>query len=149
MTEQLIKIVKRSKKRLGLGYGSGKGGHTVGRGQKGQKARGKVGILFEGMKMKKSQIKKLPFLRGKGKKFLRTKPIAIALLALSEFPAGSKVDLELLIKSKIVDGDKARRHGVKILGSAKVKKMEVFLPVSKSAAKSIEDAGGKVIKDNS
>jgi large subunit ribosomal protein L15 len=64
---KLPKIVLRRKKRVGRGYGSGKGGHTVGRGQKGQKARGKVGVLFEGVKMKKSLIKRLPLVRGKGK----------------------------------------------------------------------------------
>ncbi len=64
---KLPKIVARGKKRVGRGRGSGKGGHTVGRGQKGQKARGKVGVLFEGMKMKKSLIKRLPLQRGKGK----------------------------------------------------------------------------------
>lgn len=64
---KLPKVVLRGKKRLGRGYGSGKGGHTVGRGQKGQKARNKIGILFEGMKMKKSLIKRLPLQRGKGK----------------------------------------------------------------------------------
>lgn len=47
--------------------GSGKGSHTVGRGQKGQKARGSVGVLFEGVKMKKSLLKRLPLMRGKGK----------------------------------------------------------------------------------
>lgn len=46
--------------------GSGKGSHTVGRGQKGQKSRGSVPVIFEGMKMKKSLIKRLPKMRGKG-----------------------------------------------------------------------------------
>lgn len=47
--------------------GSGKGSHTSGRGQKGQKTRRKIGVLFEGMKMKKSFLKRLPLMRGKGK----------------------------------------------------------------------------------
>ena len=34
----------RDSKRLGRGIGSGKGGHTVGRGTKGQKARNKVNL---------------------------------------------------------------------------------------------------------
>jgi len=63
----LPKIVNRSAKRVGRGYGSGKGGHTTGRGTKGQKAREKVRIFFEGTKMKKSLIKRLPFQRGKNK----------------------------------------------------------------------------------
>lgn len=60
-------VVGKSKKRVGRGLGSGKGGHTVGRGQKGQKTRGKISPLFEGTKVKKSLIKRLPLLRGKGK----------------------------------------------------------------------------------
>lgn len=65
--DNLPRIKTKAKKRVGRGYGSGKGGHTVGRGQKGQKTRGKVGPLFEGTKMKKSLIQRLPMLRGKGK----------------------------------------------------------------------------------
>jgi len=63
----LPKVVERSKKRRGRGIGSGKGGHTSGRGEKGQKSRGSIGVLFEGMKMKKSLLKRLPLMRGKGK----------------------------------------------------------------------------------
>ncbi|MFA6981561.1 MAG: uL15 family ribosomal protein, partial [Patescibacteria group bacterium] len=43
-----IKGNKKRGKRRGLGYGSMKGGHTTGSGQKGQKARGKVSLGFEG-----------------------------------------------------------------------------------------------------
>ena len=64
---RLPKVVEKRKKRVGRGMGSGKGSHTAGRGQKGQKARTKVGILFEGMKTKKSLLKRLPLMRGKGK----------------------------------------------------------------------------------
>lgn len=60
-------IVTKKGKRVGRGYGSGKGGHTVGRGQKGQKTRGKIGPLFEGTKNKKSLFQRLPVIRGKGK----------------------------------------------------------------------------------
>jgi len=63
-----------AKKRLGRGYGSGKGGHTSGRGQKGQKSRTNLHILFEGLKVKKSTIKKFPLLRGKGKFLAKPKP---------------------------------------------------------------------------
>jgi ribosomal protein L15 len=64
---QLPKVVSKRKKRVGRGMGSGKGSHTVGRGQKGQKSRGKINVLFEGMKVRKSLLKRLPLLRGKGK----------------------------------------------------------------------------------
>lgn len=67
MEIRLPKVVTKRKKILGRGIGSGKGGHTSSRGQKGQKSRGGVHILFEGMKTKKSLIKRLPLMRGKGK----------------------------------------------------------------------------------
>lgn len=67
MNTQLPKVVAKSKKRVGRGMGSGKGSHTSGRGQKGQKSRGTIGVLFEGMKVRKSFLKRLPLLRGKGK----------------------------------------------------------------------------------
>lgn len=63
----LPKVVMRGDKRVGRGLGSGRGGHTVGRGQKGQKSREKVSISFFGTKVKKSLLKKLPMQRGKGK----------------------------------------------------------------------------------
>jgi len=63
----LPKVVAKGKKRVGRGMGSGKGSHTVGRGQKGQKTRRKIGVIFEGVKMKKSLLKRLPLMRGKGK----------------------------------------------------------------------------------
>lgn len=145
MKALLPKVVKGRKKRVGRGYGSGKGGHTVGRGQKGQKARSRVNILFEGTKVKKSLLKRLPLQRGKGKLKAGKKPLIVKLALLNLLPAGSKVDLELLIKEGIVNSADARLYGVKILGDGAVtKKFEVALPISKSAAKNIEKAGGKI-----
>ncbi len=63
----LTKINAKPKKRIGRGYGSGKGGHTVGRGAKGKKARGKVGLTFSGTKTKKTWFKRIPVWRGKNK----------------------------------------------------------------------------------
>ena len=45
---KLSRIVAGKKKRVGRGYGSGKGGHTTGRGAKGQKVRNRVRPAFEG-----------------------------------------------------------------------------------------------------
>jgi large subunit ribosomal protein L15 len=145
MSPELVKTVEKRAKRLGRGYGSGKGGHTVGRGQKGQKARGKIGVLFEGIKMKKSFIKKLPLQRGRGKFGPEDKPIIVKLGYLNLFASGSKVDLNALIKEGIVDKKDATEYGVKILGDGKLtKKLTIEVPISKHAAKAIEKAGGKV-----
>jgi large subunit ribosomal protein L15 len=72
---RLPKVNQKRKKRLGRGMGSGKGSHTVGRGQKGQKTRRTIHVLFEGMKMKKSLLKRLPLMRGKGKFHSRKKKV--------------------------------------------------------------------------
>lgn len=139
------RVIENRRKRLGRGYGSGKGGHTVGKGQKGQKTRKRLGILFEGVKIKKSLIKRLPFLRGKSRFTGGSKPVVVSVAALNSLPAGSKVDLELLIDKKIVDAKKAKTGGVKILGNGKIeKKLTVSVPISRQAAQSVTDAGGKV-----
>lgn len=148
MAAKLPKTKKGKKKRVGRGYGSGKGGHTVGRGQKGQKSRKDLGILFEGIKVKKSLIKKLPLQRGKGKFKAKDKPIIVKLSFLNLFPARTTVDKKALIKAGIVKEEDAENFGVKVLGDGEVKKkLTVAVPISKSAAKKIEKAGGKVIKE--
>ena len=60
----LVKIVgsPRRAKRVGRGFGCGKGGHTSGRGQKGQNSRGRVKLGFEGGQQPLS--KRLPHRRG-------------------------------------------------------------------------------------
>ena len=137
---------KKSQKRLGRGYGSGKGGHTVGRGAKGDKARGKVGLLFEGTKAKKSLVRRLPFRRGKGKfKPLRPKPLVINLEALNLLAKGSLVTIKSLAKYGLVDLKDASQVGVKILGGGQLKvALTVKLPCSQGAIKKIAKAGGKV-----
>lgn len=147
MKTVLSKEVSSTRKRRGRGYGSGKGGHTTGRGQKGQKARGKVSLLFEGVKMKKSLIKRLPLKRGRGKMKHKDKPLIVKLALLNLLPSGSTVDTDLLIKEKIVNKDDALEFGVKILGDGELKKkLKISLPISKSAAKKVEKAGGEILK---
>ena len=142
----LPKVVKKGKKRVGRGYGSGRGGHTAGRGQKGQKTRRKIGILFEGVKVKKSLLRRLPLQPGKGKLKPAKKPIIVKLELLNLLPSGSKVDLKTLAQAGIVDFKAGQEFGVKILGGGKIeKKLKINLPISKSAAHQVEKIGGKVI----
>lgn len=145
---KLPKTTKRKKKRVGRGYGSGKGGHTSGRGAKGLKARNKVSLTFEGTKTKKSFLKRLPMRRGKGKfKSLKKKPLVINLKYLNLFKKGDRVNLSSLVKKRIVAASEAEKNGVKILGDGDLRTaLTVELPTSKSAAKKIEKAGGKIIK---
>ena len=141
----LLKTTKGSAKRVGRGIGSGKGGHTSGRGTKGQKARGKVALTFEGTKVKKSLLKRLPFLRGKGKfKPWGTKFVPVKLSMLTDWPTKTAVTLDNLIKQGLVDKSEKR---VKIVGSEKLKQaLTVKVSVTAGAKKSIEAAGG-IIED--
>lgn len=142
---ELPSVVSKGKKRVGRGLGSGKGGHTVGRGQKGQKTRGKISPLFEGTKVKKSLIKRLPLLRGKGKlKSRQTPPFLVPVSSLNVLPNGSTVNVELLIQAGVVPKE-AMKTGVKILGNGKLtKKLTVEVKTSKGAKIKLEKAGGRV-----
>lgn len=145
MTTKLPKIVQRRAKRVGRGMGSGKGSHTSGRGQKGQRTRAHIGVLFEGIKVKKSLIKKLPLVRGKDKFKANPKPIIVKLALLNLFPAGAVVDIDHLVKQGIVKKEDAEAVGVKILGDGELKKkLTIKVPISKHAAKQVEAAGGQV-----
>ncbi len=142
----LIKIKKHSKKRLGQGHGSGKV-KTAGRGTKGQKARNKVPMYFEGGAL--PLIKRLPYRRGKGRnKKISKKPLIVNIKYLNILPKNQVVDIDSLIKKRIINGDDARKFGVKILGDGEINQaLIVKLPISKSAAKKIEKAGGRVERD--
>ena len=143
----LPKTTARKKKRVGRGYGSGKGGHTSGRGQKGQLSRSKVPLYFEGTAMRKSLIRRLPMRRGKLRfKSHKPQPIVINLKYLNLLPKNTVVDLDTLIKHRFVKEKEARLCGVKILGDGQLKKpLTVKLPTSKSAAEKIKKAGGQVV----
>jgi len=148
MHDGIGKVVLTRRKRLGRGYGSGKGGHTVGKGQKGQKTRKRLGILFEGVKVKKSLIKRLPFLRGKDRFKGKLGRLILDISKLEKVPSGTKVDLNYLIRNGFFSEKEAKKKGVKILGSSDIsKKLTIQLPISDSAAKSIVKAGGKVINN--
>lgn len=144
---KLPKLKSSSKKRLGRGYGSGKGGHTAGRGAKGAKARGKIPLTFTGTKTRKSFLKKLPLQRGKGRfKPLSSGPMVVNLKYLNLFSKGEKVDLKALIKKGLITEKEALRFGVKILGDGDLTvSLEVAVPCSRPAAEKIAKAGGKVI----
>lgn len=137
-----LKGKRRKAKRKGIGLGSGKG-KTAGRGHKGQKARGKVKLGFEGGQLK--LIKRLPFVRGTGfRRVAREKPVVINLSKLARLSAGTVVSLDLLKEKGLVPVKTPR--GVKILGQGEIKQSLIIqgLQVSIGAKKKIEEAGGKV-----
>lgn len=135
----LLKTNARSKKRLGRGLGSGKG-KTGGRGSKGQKARGKIPVGFVGSL---ALYKKLPLRRGLGNPNISSKLKPISLSVLNKFSPKSIVDLDELLKLKIIK-PKDLKAGVKILGGKIEKALIVKLPTSSLAKKAIEEKGGKI-----
>lgn len=139
----LQKIKSRGKKRVGQGHGSGRG-KTAGRGMKGQKARNKVALNFEGGAL--PLTKRLPFLRGKGRnRSLQEKAIVLNVSALNAFTKGATVDVESLAKQGLVTLKEAQQKGVKILGDGELGvALTVKLPTSKGAAEKITKAGGSV-----
>ncbi len=134
---------KSKAKRIGRGYGSGVGGHTVGRGMKGQKSRAghKSLIGFEGGQT--------PFFR-RMPKFMGFKPlnkvinVAMNLDVISDnYKSGEKVNLETL-KARGLIG--TRVNNVKVLGKGEIKKKINIegLPISKSAQEKVIKAGGSI-----
>lgn len=147
MTE-LNNLVKRNNrkyksKRLGRGYGSGVGGHTVGRGQKGQLSRSghKSMLGFEGGNV--PLYKKLPKFRGfKSSKKERFSPVNISQLD-EKFKDGSVIDLKSLKEVRLI---KNSAKLVKILGIGDTKKKFTVegIALSKSAEEKITKNGGSV-----
>ncbi len=138
---ELPKIVRRPKKRLGRGHGSGKV-KTSGRGTKGQKARGSMPMGFEGGQL--SLIKRLPLLRGKGKNASYKKIVyEIQTTQLNQLPKGTRVTLETLRKNSIITKDASQ---VKIIGGGQLTvQLTVEVPCSAGAGKAIEKAGGTIV----
>lgn len=140
--ENLQKIVAKPKRRLGQGHGSNRG-KTAGRGMKGQKARTKIALSFEGGAL--PLIKRLPMLKGKGRNYSLKKDFyGVNVSALDSLPAKAIVDVETLLKYNIISKDNMKKSaGVKILGNGEISKsLTIKLPVSKSAREKIESAGG-------
>lgn len=137
---KLPTIIKHAKKRLGRGHGSGRG-KTSGRGTKGQKARETIRLGFEGGQL--PIIKRLPFLRGKGKNTVtQRKPLAIRVDRFNSFTKGTMVTLAILKKQGMI---KDTVRNVKIVNGGKLTvALTVFLPVTRGAKVAIENSGGKV-----
>lgn len=139
----LPKTTTKSLRRVGRGHGSGRV-KTSGRGTKGQKARRDIKLSFEGGAL--PLIKRLPFLKGKGRnKMVAKNPVLINVEKLNNIPAKSVIDMEFAIKNKLADESQARKFGIKVLGNGELNQaVTVSLPCSKSAIEKIEKAGGSV-----
>ena len=132
---------KRKRKRIGRGYASGHG-KTAGRGTKGQKARGKVKVGFEGGQTPLiSRVPKRGF-----KNVNRVEYQVLNVDALNIFEDDSVVDLDILRQHNLCK----RKLPLKILGDGQLRrKLTVRAHAfSKKAKEKIEKMGGKVELEN-
>jgi large subunit ribosomal protein L15 len=138
---ELVGIAQKKAKRVGRGWGSGKGKYA-GRGNKGQKSREKIKWLFEGGQAKINQH--LPMLRGKGKnKVIFAKPEIVNvedLESLSQIKDGMIIDEALFLKLGIIE----KHQEVKLLGKGKLtKKLIIKIKASKQAVEKVQKASGE------
>ncbi|PIR43696.1 50S ribosomal protein L15 [candidate division WWE3 bacterium CG10_big_fil_rev_8_21_14_0_10_32_10] len=138
-----LKGSKNKKTRIGRGYGSGHGGHSSTRGTKGQNARtgGGVPLYFEGGQL--PLVKRLPHLKGFTN--ANSKKVGIIKTSLLNKLELKKVNPEILIEKGIIRI--LPKDGLKILKDEDLK-LAITLSgfnYSKTALKSIEKAGGKVL----
>ncbi|PIY80578.1 MAG: 50S ribosomal protein L15 [Candidatus Pacebacteria bacterium CG_4_10_14_0_8_um_filter_42_14] len=143
LVSKLFPIITRRKKRLGRGYGSGKGGHTSGRGTKGQKSRSgsKVPLWFEGGQL--ALIKRMPMLRGKSrlKSFDR-----IAMITLTDLNRMKATDISFeTLKLEGVVSRAARSAKVVNTGKLERKITLTGIKTTASARQQVEAAGGSVV----
>ncbi len=144
--KQLTKSTTKQKKRVGRGYGSGAGGHTTGRGAKGDKIRGKTKITFDGTKIKKGWIKRTPFLRGKHRLLAQGQQYIFNFIDIEKmYQSGEVVDIQSLSKKSKIH-DKLLLSNVKILSKGTLTKALTFkgLRFSETAKKQIVALGGKI-----
>ncbi|WP_413526285.1 50S ribosomal protein L15 [Latilactobacillus curvatus] len=126
------------RKRVGRGTSSGTG-KTAGRGQKGQKARSKVRLGFEGGQM--PLFRRMP---KRGFKNINRKEYAVVNLNdLNRFEDGAEITSTVLIGAGVV---KNELSGVKLLANGELnKKLNIKVSKYSEAAKAaVEAAGGSI-----
>ncbi len=136
----------KKKKRLGRGVGSGYGGHSSTKGNKGQKSRAgsKIPVWFEGGQMPlQRRVPKYGF-----KNPFRTEYRPVNVAKLNELVSEGNIDARKPVTPEVLEGVGLVRAKdlVKILGGGEI---ESALNVtahafSASAKKKIEAAGGSV-----
>lgn len=138
----------KSSKRVGRGYGSSKGGHTAGRGMKGQKSRSGYKAPrkgWEGGAMPLSR--RLPKLRGFSRGYFNAQitEYKFNVSDLNIFKDGETVDPLKLVETGFITA-RSKKFSIKILGNGELeKKLDlVDLKVSKAAQEKIEAKGGSV-----
>ncbi|MEI7578717.1 MAG: 50S ribosomal protein L15 [bacterium] len=149
MLNKLSKVTTKSNRRVGRGYGSKKGGHTSGRGTKGQKSRSGYHSPrpgFEGGSMPLSR--RVPKLKGFSRGYFDQKitKFVINVSDLNNFADGSKVDVLSLVEQGLIKPGSGN-FSIKICGNGELtKKLNLEnLSVSKAAEEKITAKGGKIL----
>ena len=137
----------KSRKRIGRGQGSGYGGHTATKGNKGQKSRSGVAIKgFEGGQM--PIYRRLPKRGFSNAKFANDYN-EVSIARLEQAVEAKKLDIKKPVTAEaLVEAGVIRRvrDGVRVLGGSEAKSkfnLEVA-GASKGAVAAIEKAGGSV-----
>ncbi len=131
----------RKRKRIGRGYGSGRGGHSAGRGTKGQNSRsgGGTRLGYEGGQTPVW----MRFPKRGFTPYKRTEYVCVNVDTLEDlFKANNEVTGERLRELNVIKG---RRKPLKVLGRGELTKPLVVYAerFSESAREKIEQAGGK------
>ena len=143
----LTKTVDKTAKRVGRGIGSGVGGHTTGRGAKGDNVRGHGKLTFDGTKIKKSWLKRLPFLRGKHRLLPKDDTYIISLTQISAwFKDGDTVDAKSVFEKVTRTTKRELTKKIKVLSTGDIDKKLIFkgVEISKKAIAKILASGGKI-----
>jgi large subunit ribosomal protein L15 len=144
---KLNKITSKQQKRVGRGIGSGVGGHTTGRGAKGDNVRGHGKLTFDGTKIKKGWLKRLPFLRGKHRLLPKEDTIIINFTQISKwFKNGDTVDNKSVFQKVARATKKDLTKKIKVLSTGEIDKKLIFrgVELSKKATAKVLAAGGKI-----
>ena len=139
---QIASTVSKDLKRVGRGFGSGRGGHTSSRGQKGQGARksGGVPLWFEGGQL--PITKRMPMIRGKSR-LKSLKPAMEVNLGAIQKMKSDKITLETLKLEKVI-GPRFNRAKIIATGSI-TRSVEIEgVAITPAAKKAVEVAGGSV-----
>ena len=146
MLNNLPKIITRRSKTVGRGYGSGKGGHTIGKGTKGHKSRSgykEPRHGFEGGQMPLSR--RIPKLKGFTRRYLKIHEgvETIRSSVLNRLADGDTVTLLSLKEAKLVS-IKAKSVKIVLKGDVLRKLNVEGVSVSVGVQAAIEKNGGSV-----
>lgn len=135
---------KKKAKRIGRGQGSGRGGHTVGKGHNGQRSRSgfKEKFWFEGGQMPlQRRIPKWGF-----KNNFRTEYIAVNTGTIQLFIEHGRLEEQISLDDLRDVGLAGKNDLIKLLGDGEIEasiEIEVH-NASDSAQKKVEEAGGSI-----